>query len=355
MKTMYQRTLRDILVTVLTLVASFFASLAVQYLFKTRMLIPSVFVLAVFLISLMTEGYLYGIAAALFSMLAVNFAFTFPYFEFNFTLQENVVSALIMMIVTVVTSTLTTKLKRQEMLRTETEKEKMRANLLRAISHDLRTPLTAIYGASSTIIENYEILDDESKIQLLYGVKEDSQWLIRMVENLLSVTKIDNSGVKLIKSAVVLEELIEASLAKFKKRYPGQVIQLTMPEEFIMVSADAILIEQVLVNLLENAVQHAIGMTQLLFVVKVHEDSVHFEVIDDGCGIEREKLKDIFAGRYVSDVTQVDNSKQSMGIGLSVCATIIKAHDGMIWAENVKTGGMCFGFSLEREVTEDEQ
>ena len=104
------------------------------------MLIPSVFVLAVFLISLLTDGYYFGIAAALFSMLAVNFAFTFPYFEFNFSIQENVVSALIMIVITVATSTLTTQLKRQEMLRTETEKEKMRANLLRAISHDLRTP-----------------------------------------------------------------------------------------------------------------------------------------------------------------------------------------------------------------------
>ena len=149
------------------------------------MLIPSVFVLAVFLISLLTDGYLYGIAAALFSMLAVNFAFTFPFFEFNFTLQENAGSALIMIVITVVTSALTTKLKRQEMLRAETEKEKMRANLLQAISHDLRTPLTAIYGSSSTIMENYDVLGDESKMQLLDGIKEDSQWLIRMVENLL--------------------------------------------------------------------------------------------------------------------------------------------------------------------------
>ena len=345
---------RDIIITLLVLIISFFASLIVHELFNTQMLIPSVFVLAVFLISLLTDGYYFGIAAALFSMLAVNFAFTFPYFEFNFSIQENVVSALIMIVITVATSTLTTQLKRQEMLRTETEKEKMRANLLRAISHDLRTPLTAIYGASSTILENYSVLDDESKIQLIDGIKEDSQWLIRMVENLLSITKIDNSGVQLIKSPVVLEELVESSLTKFKKRYPKQEIRLVIPEAFIIVLADPILIEQVLVNILENAVQHAKGMTHLSLIVEPSEHFVCFKVIDDGCGIEKDKLREIFAGRYASNSTQVDNSKKSMGIGLSVCATIIKVHGGKIWAENLKSGGMCFGFSLEREVAEDE-
>ena len=95
----------------------------------------------------------------------------------------------------------------------------MRANLLRAVSHDLRTPLTTIYGASSSIIDNYEKFNDTQKMQMLTGIKEDSEWLISIVENLLSITRIDNGNVKLLKTPTVLEELIDAVILKFKKRY----------------------------------------------------------------------------------------------------------------------------------------
>ena len=147
-----------------------------------------VFVLAVFLISMYTDGYLWGLAASLLCVLAVNFAFRSPYFAFNFTLPENLFSALVMLVVSIMTSTLTTRIKLQEQLRMESETEKMRANLLRAVSHDLRTPLTSIYGACSTVIENYDSLDKEQKLKLLGEVCSDAQWLNRMVENLLSVT-----------------------------------------------------------------------------------------------------------------------------------------------------------------------
>ena len=117
-----------------------------------------VFVLAVFLISMYTDGYVWGVAASLLGVLAVNFAFRSPYFAFNFTLPENLFSGVVMLIVSIMTSTLTTRIKKQEQLRMESETEKMRATLLRAVSHDLRTPLTSIYGACSTVIENYDSL-----------------------------------------------------------------------------------------------------------------------------------------------------------------------------------------------------
>ena len=126
-----------------------------------------IFMLAVFVTSMYTEGYAWGVAASLISVLAVNFAFLSPYFAFNFTLSENLFSGLVMLVVSIMTSTLTTRIKKQEQLRMESEKEKMRANLLRAVSHDLRTPLTSIYGACSTVIENYDSLDKEKTIKLL--------------------------------------------------------------------------------------------------------------------------------------------------------------------------------------------
>ena len=126
-----------------------------------------IFMLAVFVTSMYTDGYLWGVLASLASVLAVNFAFFTPYFAFNFTLPENLFSGLVMLAVSIMTSTLTTRVKKQEQLRMETEREKMRANLLRAVSHDLRTPLTSIYGACSTVIENYDSLDKEKTIKLL--------------------------------------------------------------------------------------------------------------------------------------------------------------------------------------------
>ena len=120
-----------------------------------------VFVLAVFLISIYTDGYVWGVVASLIGVLAVNFAFRSPYFAFNFTLPENLFSGMAMLVVSIMTSTLTTRIKKQEQLRMESETEKMRATLLRAVSHDLRTPLTSIYGACSTVIENYDSLEKE--------------------------------------------------------------------------------------------------------------------------------------------------------------------------------------------------
>ena len=340
---------KNLMITVGVLAAFFCLSQMVDNIFQTNYLIPAIFALAVFFVALITDGYVYGIIASLVSVLAVNFAFTFPFFKFNFTIPENLVSAIIMLMITILTSSLTIKIRQQDKMRAETAREKMRANLLRAVSHDLRTPLTTIYGSSSVIINQYDELSKEQILQLTKGMQEDSQWLIGMVENLLSVTKIDDGSVQLIKTSTVLEELIDTVLIRFKKRYPEQKIQVEIPEEFISIPMDALLIEQVIVNILENAVQHAKGMTKLVLRVFVVKKNAVFEIIDDGCGIEKEHMQDIFTGYYEKKEAPVDSQKRSMGIGLSVCASIIKAHNGEISVENRAEGGCCFRFALSME------
>lgn len=327
----------------------FIISLMLENILDADTLIPAVFALAVFLISLITDGLIYGIVASLLSVLALNFAFTFPYFKFNFSIPENMISAIIMLVITIMSSTLASRVKQQEKIKAETAHEKMRGNLLRAVSHDLRTPLTTIYGSSSAIIDKYDCLSKEQLIQLATGIKEDSQWLIRMVENLLSVTRIDNGTVQIIMTSTVLEELIDAVLIKFKKRYPEQKIVVDIPDEFVSIPMDAVLIEQVIVNILENAVQHATGMTELTLKVFVVGKNAIFEILDDGCGIERERLAHIFEGFFEAKDAPIDSQKNNMGIGLSVCASIIKAHNGSITAENRKGGGCCFRFALNME------
>ena len=349
-----KKQIQSVIFTILTLCAAFIVNLLLEHFFQADSLIPAVFTLAVFFISLFTEGMFYGIAASLISVLALNFAFRYPYFAFNFSIIENIISAIIMLVITIVSCILSSRLKQQEKIKAETDREKMRANLLRAVSHDLRTPLTTIYGSTSAIVEKYDQLSKEQILQLAGGVKEDAQWLMGMVENLLSVTRIDNDGVKIIKVSVVLEELIDTVLMRFKKRYPDQEIKVDIPDDFISIPMDAVLIEQVIVNILENAVQHAEGMTELKLKVFVVGSKAIFEISDNGCGIEKDKLSRIFSGYFENKEAPADYQKRSMSIGLSVCASIIKAHEGSITAQNLKEGGCCFRFALDMEVEEDE-
>ena len=349
----FLHSIKDTLITAVLLCAAFAISLLFQYIFQVQEHITTIFVFVVFLISLLTKGYVYGIVATLISAVAVNYAFTFPYFVIDFITPVNSISGVIMIVVSMMTSALTTKLKRHEAVKAESERERMRANLLRAVSHDLRTPLTTIYGSSTTLLEDSEALTQEQRRQIATGIKEDSQWLIRLVENLLSITRIDSGNVKIIKTPTVVEEVIDSVMLKFKKRYPEQKVELELPEDVVMVPMDAILIEQVLVNLLENAVQHAQGMTRLTLSVSPQGNSAVFEIRDDGCGIHPKRLESLFTGYFASREAQPDNRKNA-GIGLSVCASIIKAHGGNITAQNSKTGGAVFRFHLDREEISDD-
>lgn len=341
--------IKDALFTIITLILLLFLNIWMQEIFDTKSLIPMIFVLGVFLISMKTQGYFWGITASLLSVLAVNYAFTYPYYAFDLISPECLASAFVMLVVATLTGTLTTQIKHQEKIKAETEKEHMRANLLRAVSHDLRTPLTTIYGSSSAIIENYDSLNKEQQLKLLGEMRQDSEWLIRMVENLLSVTRIDGGNVQLAKSPTVLEELIDAVLIKFHKHCPNQAVLVDIPEEFISIPMDAMLIEQVLINILQNAVDHATGMTELKLTVTTEADFALFCISDNGCGISTDRMDKLFTGYLDREQAPADGSRSNMGIGLSVCAAIIKAHDSEIHVNNNATGGASFSFRLKLE------
>ena len=338
----------DCLFTMVTLTVVFLVNLFLVQQFNTKTMTPMIFVLGVFLVSWRTQGYLFGIVSSLISVLAVNWAFTYPYWAFDHISPECISSAVVMLIVSTMTGALTTRLKQQEKLKAEAEKERMRGNLLRAVSHDLRTPLTSIYGSCSAMIENFDTIPRERQMMLLNDIRTDAQWLNRMVENLLSVTRVDADKVRLTTRTVVLEELIDALLVKFHKHYPDQKVQVQIPDDFISIPMDPMLIEQVLMNLLENAVFHAHGMENLYLRVEDMEKNVIFYVEDDGCGISEEKIAQLFKGLLVSE-SQADSGRSNMGIGLSVCRTIIKAHGGELKATNRPEGGAVFSFALQLE------
>ena len=341
----------DGLFVLLILLVAFGANLFLVDKFETRTMTPMIFVLGVFLISYRTQGYVWGIAASFISVLAVNWAFSYPYWAFDLLSPECTSAAVVMLIVSTMTGALTTRLKRQEQLKAEAERERMRGNLLRAVSHDLRTPLTAIYGSCSAMIDNFDTIPQEQKLLLLKDIKADSQWLNRMVENLLSVTRVDGGKIRLSKHNIVLEELIDALLIKFHKHYPAQKIQVQIPEAFVSIPMDPMLIEQVLMNLLENAMFHAHGMQHLWLRVTVEKNTAVFSVEDDGCGIPEERLAHLFSGTLDSG-SPADAARSSMGIGLSVCRTIVKAHGGELQGGNRPEGGAAFSFALEMEVSD---
>ena len=251
---------KDILFSVIIFFCVFAVNLLIQKILITQTLVPMIFVFGVFLISLKTHGYLYGITSAIVSVFAVNFAFTYPYYAFDFFVEESIFSAVIMLIVAVSTSTLNIRIREQEMLRVreqeklraESEKERMRGNLLRAISHDLRTPLTAISGSAITLLEN-DNLPDWQKKKLLGSINDDAEWLIRMVENLLSVTRIGLESARIEKQDEVAEEVIFSAISKFRAHFPGVAVTPQLPESVMLVPMDPVLIQQVLTNLLENS------------------------------------------------------------------------------------------------------
>ena len=314
-----------------------------------------IFELTVVLVSRFTDGYLFGLLSSVVGVIGINYIFTFPYYQLNFTISGYPLTFLVMLIVSVVVSTLTTQIKQQEKIRAEAEKEKMRGNLLRAVSHDIRTPLTSIVGGVSTLLDSGDQLDEATRTQLLENIRDESNWLVSVVENLLSVTRIDSEKVTVQKTPTVLDELLDTVLVKFRKRYPEIPVELETPDAFIVIPMDSMLIQQVLMNLLENAALHAEGMTKLTLKVFTVGNRAVFEVTDNGCGIPRERLKTLFSGTGGTDPdVPADSRKHGMGIGLSVCAAIIKAHGGEIKAESRLGEGTTIRFWLETEEIEME-
>lgn len=347
-KTYFPLCVKDTIFTVLSLAFAMALCMLFRMIDESDIYVSMIFILAVFIISRYTNGYFYGTLASFISVFAVNALYSYPDMTLNLTLSGYPIAIICMLIVSVITSTLTTQIKQHGTIFLEAEKEKTRSNLLRAVSHDLRTPLTSILGASSAIIENDDILTKEERIKLLSEVREDAQWLIRMVENLLSITRIDceSAAAKITKEPEAVEELIGESISKFKKRFPDEVISVKVPGELLMVPMDAVLIEQVVINLLENAVIHSKTATKIsLSVYKDSYDAV-FEITDNGVGIPEEMLPRIFDGYFKQAFEDESDKKRNMGIGLSVCNTIIRAHYGTMSAQNNAGGGALFRFTL---------
>ena len=213
----------------------------------------------------------------------------------------------------------------KERVEMENEREKVRSNLLRAVSHDLRTPLTVISGIAETL-SNSADLKETTRQKLLADIQDESQWLIRMVENLLSITRINMDTMKVNKTAEPIEEIIEAVYQHLKKVYPEGQVEISLPSEVTFIQADPILIEQALFNIVENAFRHGEEKQPVKLTVYQKNDQTVFEIENDG-EIPLKQFEKIQTNLSSTSEVPVD-SKNGLGIGLSIVKTIIHAHNG---------------------------
>ena len=228
----------------------------------------------------------------------------------------------------------------------EREAERTKNELITNVAHDLRTPLTSIIGSSSAVLENYDQFSDEVKKDLIGHVRDDAQWLVRLVENMLSITRFNEGAVQIDKVPQAAEEIAAEAVGKFKKRFNTLPVRVSVPDELLMVPMDATLIEQVLINLMENAVLHAEGATEIELQIRREGDLAQFSVLDNGAGIEPAVLPKLFEEMFPHAGELRGDGRRSMGIGLSVCMSIVRAHGGTMKAKNRATGGACVSFVL---------
>lgn len=299
-----------------------------------------------------TNGYLFGTFASVCGVFCINYIFTHPYFSIDFSSPDYPAVFICMQTLFLAASTAASHIRQQakvlsarEKQLMEAEKEKLRANLLRAVSHDLRTPLTSIMGASASLEENWENYETRERLELIHNIHDDADWLLNMVENILSVTRIQTKDSRLNLSIEVLDEVVAESVTRLKKRFPDAEIEVTVPVEIILFPMDAKLIEQVLINLMENALTHAHSEQPIQLIVENKPDDIYFRVIDYGIGLNEAHLDHIFDGTYPETLSS--DVHKGMGIGLSICHSIITAHQGTISAKNHENGAE-FLFTLPK-------
>ncbi|MDD6490931.1 MAG: DUF4118 domain-containing protein [Firmicutes bacterium] len=228
------------------------------------------------------------------------------------------------------------------------QKEQLRANLLRSISHDLRTPLTSISGNASNLLSNGEKFDDSTKKQLYSDIYDDSIWLINLVENLLSVTKIEEGKLNIRLQTELLDEVIAEALQHISRKKTEHRISFQPSEEFILVKADARLIMQVIINIVDNAIKYTQKDSEIIISTQKAQGKAVVRIADNGPGIP-DDMKQLVFDMFYSGAKSMADSRRSLGLGLSLCKSIITAHGGNLELSDNKPHGAVFTFSLPVE------
>lgn len=310
----------------------------------------------VYLLGIVLVSSRYGlgpsITASVLAVLAFDFFLVPPHFTLAVSDLQYLVTFGVMLVVAVTISSLTVSNRNQAQAAHERdmqiEAERLRNSLLSSVSHDLRTPLAAITGASSSLIEGNESMDAESRRELAQTIYDEAERLHRLIRNLLDMTRIQAGAVHIKKELNSLEEVIGATLARLDQRLQGRSVSTRLPPD-LLVPHDGVLLEQVFMNLLENAIKYTPPSSSIDIVANVTQEHVLVQVMDRGPGIPPSELEHIFTKFYRAQAS----GKSGVGLGLTVCQGIIQAHGGRIWAENRPGGGAVFCFTLPLDQSQE--
>ena len=235
--------------------------------------------------------------------------------------------------------------KEKELAAVLAENEQLRANLLRAISHDLRTPLTAISGNASNLISNASSFDEQTKLSIYNDIYNDSMWLINLVENLLSITRLEEGRMNLNFTAELIDEVVAEAVKHVHMRQGRQKITVVHKDEFLLAKMDTRLIIQVIINILDNAIKYTPKDSMITITTEKQKDKAIISIADNGAGIPDE-LKERVFDMFYTGANKLADSRRSIGLGLSLCKSIISVHGGEIFVKDNVPSGAIFTFTL---------
>lgn len=236
----------------------------------------------------------------------------------------------------------------KQQIELETQQERLRSNLLRAISHDLRTPLTSISGNAGVLMEKSIVLGEEKKQELYRAIYDDSMWLVNLTENLLSITRIENGTMRLQMEAQLLDEVFQEALSHLDRQAAEHRIAVELPDDLLMARIDVRLIVQVIINIVNNAVKYTPTGSHILLRAEKQGTMVAVSIADDGPGIPEEAKAHLFDMFYTASQGKSDN-RRGLGLGLSLCRSIVSAHGGDITVSDNHPHGAVFTFTLPLE------
>ena len=311
-----------------------------------------VYILCVQITSVITTHQVYSLIASVVSVFVFNFLFTEPRYTLLAYDKDYPVTFITMFVAAFLTGSLSIRVKKQAKQVADAalvaQKEQLRSNLLRSISHDLRTPLTSISGNASNLLSNGEKFDVETKKQLYSDIYDDSMWLITLVENLLSITKIEEGRLNIRLQAEMLDEIITEALQHISRKKEEHKISLQTSEDFILVKADARLIMQVIINIVDNAFKYTQKGSEITITTQKMKDKAVVRIADNGPGIP-DDIKPLVFDMFYSGAKNMADSRRSLGLGLALCKSIITAHGGELELSDNMPHGAVFTFSLPIE------
>lgn len=287
-----------------------------------------------------------AILSSALGVLCFDFFFVPPRYAFAVSDTEYIFTFLVMFAVALTISHLALRLRNESetarLAQLESEKDRVRSSLLSSISHDLKTPLAAIIGSASSLLQRASLKDPEAR-DLLENIQTEGERLTRLVHNVIETSRLE-SGTILRKERCSLEELIGVSIERVEKLIGDRKVTLDIPDNLPLIELDEVLMQQLFINLLENAARHTPPGTQIDLSAWLEGNSLWVQFADRGPGLAADELERVFEKFY-----HAKSSAAGAGLGLAICRAIANAHGGRIWAENRPGGGAVFRLVLPVE------